>query len=316
MKETKISRQKEKIIGGLDKDTVERIMNPKNDLIFKRLFGAVGRENIVKDFLEAILDVKIEEVILGEETILLPDEFNEKASVLDVKAKLENGTQVDIEMQNTQSEFIVKRSHYYASKMYTGQLKAGKDYKELKKVIVIFITNFNIFSQIENYHTVWKMTEKNNQMEHFDEMELHYIEMPKFLESKFDKKRKIDQWLLFIDYTRKELLKEIMEENEKVKEAAEDLEKMKKDEHEQYLAWAREVYLMDIEAYKETARNEGMVKGHAEGHAEGHKEGLKKGKESEKIETAKRMLKQNLDIEIIMLSTELTKEEIEKLKYE
>ena len=264
MKETKISGQKERIVGGLDCETVERIMNPRNDLIFKRLFGAVGREDIIKDFLEAILDVKIEEIVLGEETTLLADEFNEKASVLDVKVKLADGTQVDIEMQNTQSQFIVKRSHYYASKMYTSQLRAGKDYKELKKVIVIFITNFNIFNKIIEYHTIWRMTEKNNQDELFNEMELHYIEMPKFLESKFDKKRKIDQWLLFIDYTRKELLKEIMEENENIKNAAEDLEKIKKYEHEQYLAWAREVYLMDIEAYKETARLEGAAEVKAE----------------------------------------------------
>ena len=41
---------------------------------------------------------------------------------------------------------------------------------------------------------------------------------------------------------------------------------------------------------------------------------LKSGKKEEKIEIAKQLLKNNVDIEIIINSTGLTKEEIEKLK--
>jgi len=37
---------------------------PKNDIVFKRLFGSVGSEVILKDLLEAILDTKIKSVEL------------------------------------------------------------------------------------------------------------------------------------------------------------------------------------------------------------------------------------------------------------
>ena len=43
-------------------ENVERELTPKNDIIFKRLFGKKGNEEIVKDFLEAVLDIKIESV--------------------------------------------------------------------------------------------------------------------------------------------------------------------------------------------------------------------------------------------------------------
>ena len=41
---------------------------------------------------------------------------------------------------------------------------------------------------------------------------------------------------------------------------------------------------------------------------------LKNGKKEEKMEIAKKLLKNNIDIEIIIKSTGLTKEDIEKLK--
>lgn len=47
------------------------------------------------------------------------------------------------------------------------------------------------------------MTEENNKDKTLDEQELHFIELPKFLKSKIDTDRKLDQWLLFIDYSRK-----------------------------------------------------------------------------------------------------------------
>ena len=71
-------------------------MSPKNDAMFKRLFGKKGNERIVKDFLEAVLDIEIESVELEKETKIIPKHVNEKLGILDVRAKLSNGAVVDI----------------------------------------------------------------------------------------------------------------------------------------------------------------------------------------------------------------------------
>ena len=153
--------EKEKaIVSNFDEETVERIMTPMNDYIFKKLFGMLGKEKLIKDFLEAILEIKIEKAELGLETILMADEINEKTGVLDVRVKLEDGTDIDVEIQNSENSFIIKRSHFYASRMYGKQLNAGIDYGNLKKVIVIFITDFDVFSKLKEYHTKWLMTEQ------------------------------------------------------------------------------------------------------------------------------------------------------------
>ena len=288
----------------LDKETVKKVMTPMNDFIFKKLFGTVGKEKLIKDFLEAILDIKIEEVELGLETILIADEIDEKAGILDVRVKLEDGTDIDVEIQNSVNSAIIKRSHFYASRMYGKQLNVGIDYGDLKKVIVIFITNFDIFPKLKEYHTRWLMTEQSNKEEHFEEMELHFIEMPKFLSTKYDKKRKIDQWLLFLKYSHKEMMKEIMKENENIKEAKEELEKLQQDEHLQYLAWLREKYVLETN----TMKNEGIRIGKEQGRFEGKKENQK--------EIVKKMLRKGLEISLIEEITGLNKEEIEKIKEE
>ena len=51
-----------------------------------------------------------------------------------------------------------------------------------------------------------------------------------------------------------------------------------------------------------------------EGLAEGRIEGIKEGSYKRNIEIAKTMLKDNMDIEIISKYTNLSKEELEKIK--
>lgn len=305
MKNYYSNSKEQEIVKGLDEATLKRIMTPKNDLIFKKLFGTVGRENIVKDFLEAILEVEIESLELGKETIILPEELNERTGVLDVKVTLKDGTSIDIEMQNAQNYFVVKRAHFYASRMYGSQLKSGGKYKDLKKVIVIFITNFDIFNKLKSYHTKWLVTEQQDLNEKFEEIELHFIEMPKFLASKYNKKRKIDQWLLFLDYSKKELLEEVMEENKNVKEAEENMERLMKDEDAKYLAWLRDKRIWDENSLRDEGYEEGFEKGELEGKKEGKKEA--------NIEIAKRLKEMGLSNEEISKATELSIEEIENI---
>ena len=51
-----------------------------------------------------------------------------------------------------------------------------------------------------------------------------------------------------------------------------------------------------------------------EGKEEGIKEGREEGREKEKLEIAENLLKRNVDIDIIVESTGLSKEEVENLK--
>ena len=73
----------------LSKEKIEKVV-PKNDRVFKKIFGSVGSEEILRDFLESILEIKIKKVKLGLATELPSDNYYGKDSRLDVRADLED----------------------------------------------------------------------------------------------------------------------------------------------------------------------------------------------------------------------------------
>ena len=100
-----------------------------------------------------------------------------------------------------------------------------------------------------------------------------------------------------------------MIENEKVKKAEEELEYLSGDEAERRIAYLRETAEIDRKFAMTAARDQGREEGRAEGIAEGKSE----GRAEEKIDVAKKMLAEKMDINLIIKITGLTKEEIEKL---
>lgn len=293
---------------------VKDYLKPSNDLVFKRLFGKVGNERLIKDFLEAILDINIEEVALGKDTHLIPENLNEKMGILDVKVILKDGTKVNVEMQNIDYGNIVKRLTYYSNLLYLEDFEKGKDYNELKKTISIGILNFDYFKDINTYHTIWRMTEQKYKYKTLMEQELHFIELPKFLRSKIDTDRKLDQWLVFIDYSKKELIKMSEEKNNIIKEANQEYEYLTGDEELKRIAFLRRKYELDYNSGIAYAKRSGMEKGLEEGLEKGIKKGMEKGAKQEKIKIAKKMLKMKVELKQISEITGLKLEEIEKLK--
>lgn len=99
---------------------------------------------------------------------------------------------------------------------------------------------------------------------------------------------------------------EDMNNNEALRKAKEELNRISDDEREEELAFQRLIYKMDIEATEALGYDKGLKVGLEEGRQEGEK--------NKAIKIAKNLLKQNISIEIIIECTGLTKEEIEKLK--
>ena len=212
-------------------------------------------------------------------------------------------------MQNINQGNIEKRVTYYLNQLYVSDLKSGKTYNELNKTIAIGILNFDYFKDIKDYHTVWKMTEQHNKDKTLEEQEIHFIELPKFLRSEINLDRKLDQWLAFIDYSRKELVKMAMEKNDKVEEAAAEYEYLTGDEAIQRLAFLRRKWELDYNSGMQYAQEKGL----AEGRERGMKEGMKEGKKKKQLEIAKKMKKRKMLIEDIVDLTGLSRDEVEKI---
>ena len=69
-----------------------------NDYVFKRTFTKDEDNEILRDFLEGVLEEKITKVEVRNSEIP-KDIIDEKSSVLDIKAEIDGKKYVDIEMQ-------------------------------------------------------------------------------------------------------------------------------------------------------------------------------------------------------------------------
>ena len=77
-----------------------------------------------------------------------------------------------------------KRSLYYWSKLYSGQLTVGQDYRELKKTITINIINFN-YLEGDSFHKIFHIKEDSTGKILNDLLEIHFVELIKTIASRF-----------------------------------------------------------------------------------------------------------------------------------
>ena len=278
----------------------KELLKPKCDIVFQALF-AENKYNITQSLISDILGEKVEIIDIKTDSTIARKYPTDKGGRLDLRTKFKDGTICQVEMQMTEDKDIVKRILYYWSRTYSKQLKAGDNYKDLKKTIGIVITNYEIkeMEGIEKLDSKWQITcDKNDKRLLTDDLELRIIEIPKADKIlKNDKYNKIAQWLTFFDNPNTERVEEIMKENEEVKKANSVLYEMSEDEELQRLAELREKWDLD----------ERSALGHEK------EDGIIEGEKKAKIEIARRMKKKGIDLKDIVEMTGLTKEDIEKL---
>ena len=275
-------------------------MHLTNDYVFHRIFGHKGNEKITAGLISSIIDKEIEEIKIDENPITEKDMKDDKVGVLDLKAKLNNEIICNIEMQMVQQKDIDKRIMFYWSKIYTEEIKEKQQYSVLPKTIVILIANFKLrkLREIQKFHTKWQIREEEyRKILLTDTLEIHIIELPKLIKQhkagKLEKKDKDALWSLFI-LNPENVGDEYMKENEDLKLAKEELEKLKQDEHARYMAELRMKHIRDSQAIEDYGFDRGLEQG--------------------RKEIAKKLLELKMPIEQIIQITGLSEEEIKSIQ--
>ncbi len=271
-----------------EKETRKLVM--KDDIMFKAFFSRAGNEKFLKSFLNAILgeEIKIKKVIHDARLEQIARE--EKYGILDLDVELEDDKIINIEMQMKNNNNMEERTTFYAGKKISEQLEIGYNYKELKKVIIISILNYNFIDLPEYVTKTVRVADKHREYEINNNVEYYYIELKKFREQNPDMKEPINQWLAFIDMERGDLLEMAEKENKTIKEAKEYYEVLTGDAELKRLAEIRLMSALEEQSALDTAKAE------------------------QRIEIAKKLLEKGMEIEEIAEITGLSKEVIEKLK--
>jgi len=288
-----------------------KFLDVKTDYAFKKVFGSKENKDILISFLNAIIDFgdkKIEDLEIID-PYNIPMLKGMKDTYVDVKAKLTDKTKVIIEMQVLPHEGFEKRILYNAAKNYSQQLDAGDKYNLLNPIIALTIVDFRMFKDTDKVITYFKLLEKEKFIKYSDDIELIFVELEKFNKSLEECKTIRDKWIYFIknagslEFIPKNIDKEIKKALEIVNEA-----NLTKEELE--IQHKRKEFIMIQKSAVEKAKKEGLE----EGIQKGLEEGIAKGAKAKAIEVAKKLLSQNIDIEIIKVSTGLTEKEIKEIE--
>jgi len=180
-------------------------INPKTDFAFKKIFGSEQSHGILISFLNGIL-YRGEAIIVDLEILnpyQAPRIRGVKETYLDVKAQLVTGQTVIIEMQVLNVEGFEKRILYNAAKAYSIQLGQGEQYTRLNSVIVLTITDFEMFSEFDGVISRFVLKEQEFLVDYPScDLELVFVELPKF-QLKLDQLTSwTDKWMYFLQHTR------------------------------------------------------------------------------------------------------------------
>ena len=252
-------------------NTGERfIMCPAVDVCFK---GLMENERVRQGFISAVLNVTPEAIISTEllPTIIEPEYAEDKLGIVDVRVKLADGKQIDMEMQAMSFVFWEERTLFYLSRIYTEQIRKGENYDKLKKCIHIGILDYIIYPGIPEFYSCFHISEDTRGTLYTDKFEFHILELPK-LRGKENPENTLEQWMKFLGGRRKEDFKRMAEQNEYIDEAYQALMKLSADDRKRLEYEYRQMAIYDYNTQMGAAEKRGEEKGKAEGIAEGKAE--------------------------------------------
>jgi len=280
-------------------EIIEKFVNPFTDFGFKKIFGSEPNKDLLIDFLNELLKTKEKIKELNyKKTEHLGSTDTDRKAIFDLYCENENGEKFIVELQKVKQQFFKDRSLYYATFPIQEQAQKGDWNYELKAVYCVGILDFVFDDQDKDKLVVDEvklMSTKTGKIFN-DKFTFVYVQMPNFTKIEDDLENHEDKWFYLLKNLHKfdripaKLQDKIFKKVFKIAEIA----KYSAEERQNYLDSLK--HYLDLKNSVDNARNEGKH------------EGL--------YDVAKRMIIKGESTEKILEYTELSKEQIDKLRNE
>lgn len=212
-----------------------------------------------------------------------------QVTIVDVKAKDQNGKNYIVEMQVAEADGFDKRVLYYASMSYSSQIERGDLYDKLNPTFFIGILGFDI-TQNTNYISRHRILDLETGENVIADIEFNFIELLKFDKKEDELTTIIDQWVYFIKNAENLNVVPANVRDEGLKSAYEDADKHN---------WTK----AELEAYDYVLMREQDDRGRLTLALRREKEGI-----------ARNLLKSGISVDIISRSTGLTVDQVQRIK--
>jgi predicted transposase/invertase (TIGR01784 family) len=297
------------------------------DWAIKKLLRHKANFDILEGFLSALLhnDVKVMNLLESESN---QEDEQDKFNRVDLLVENAQHELILIEVQVKSEQDFFHRIAYGSAKLLTQYLEKGESYQNLKKVISINITYFELGQGTDYLYygstnfvgihdqDILGLSETQKQLFEYQKInqifpEYYLIRVGKFTDQIHDA---IDEWIYMLKHS--EVKPEFKSKN--IQHATEKLRVMNLGS-EQRQNYER---FMDNMSYRASmlwsSKAEGRLEGIQEGIQKGREEGIQKGREEGQKESAltlvKNALQQGLDLPTIASITGLSIEEIQTIR--
>ena len=282
--------------------------DPRTDFTFKRIFGAQDHKGVLIHFLNAILKLPKERLIVDVTHVphdQVPPIDELKYSIVDVKCVDSLDNSYIIEMQIAHHDGFEARVVYNAAKAFSSQLKKAGDYASLCDVYGITICDFVLWPEKDvPMLSHWRMTEKSSGVPGLSQIQHVFLELPKYAAGE-NPKLITDKWAYFFREADNFRVIPPALQDEPFQEAFDVLTTSK-------------FSVKDLEAYEKSLDRDRVTrgiyrKGQQEGIAEGMVLGEAKGKAERETEIALNLHRRGLDLQAISEVTGLSTESLDKI---
>ena len=185
----------------------------KSNFVLRRVLNSEDNIDILKEFIEVILDIKIKEAqinpYLEKRKNNLPAEEN--FGIADLRIKTNENEELNIGIQIIDGEHILTKMFLYYAQIYSNQLEYD-DNREIAKTITINILDF-IFTKETKYHSRMVLKEKEIEDTVKDYLEMHILELPKFA-MKIRKEMNLKE--AWMNYLRGDNIEEAIKKSKKI----------------------------------------------------------------------------------------------------
>lgn len=188
----------------------------KSNYVLRKVLNTEDCLDIIKDFIESILDINIKEIELNsyleEKSKYLPKEEN--FGIADVRIKTDENEEINVGIQFVDGIYIQTKMLMYYAQIHLNQLEYDEK-REFTKTITINILDFKYFSSTE-YDKLIKVKSNETNIK-LEELELYVIELPKFICKNVEEMTRKEEWITYLKGCGNETLTKIKTKNKNIK---------------------------------------------------------------------------------------------------
>ena len=292
------------------------ILPPSDDRVFKVLLTSSDAKPVLMDLISALIKRPVTEVTVRNNE-LPADDTDKKAERLDVNCRIDDGEQVDMEMQASTFEEqpggahrnLKEKSIYYLCDLHSSQPSKGIPYDELVRTYHVTFCSYTVFPKRKEYMNSFSLRHDEDNELLSDAIGVIYVELSKLneiLKKPLNEMTELEKWSVFLEYadkpSQRERVNKIIESKEALQMAGDLLMNISQDENERAKYFSRKKWQTDMDSNIATAEKRGRNAGRADGE-------LVKA-----LAIARNMIEDKETVDKIMRYTGLSRAEVENLR--